>query len=57
MLLADRVRVELPPPGAAIELGLKLAVTPAGRPAADKETAELKPLLTVVATAVLPELP
>ena len=57
VLLAERVRVELPLPGAAIEAGLKLAVTPAGRPEADKETAELKPPLTVVETVELPEVP
>ena len=57
VLLAERVRVELPLPGAAIEVGLKLAVTPAGNPEADKETAELKPPLTVVETVELPELP
>jgi len=48
---------ELPLPGAAIGLGLKLAVTPVGRPAAVSDTAELKPLLTDVEIVVLPELP
>lgn len=57
VLLAERVRVELPLPGAAIEAGLKLAVTPAGNPEADNETAELKPPLTVVEIALVPELP
>ena len=57
VLLAERVRVELPPPGAAMEAGLKLAVTPAGNPEADNATAELKPPLTVVETVVLPEVP
>lgn len=57
MLLAEKVRVELPLPGAPIEVGLKLAVTPAGRPEADSEIAELKPPLTVVEIVVLPELP
>ena len=57
VLLAEKVRVELPLPGAAIEVGLKVAVTPAGNPEADNETAELKPPLTVVETVELPELP
>src|SRR4029077_18525518 len=56
-LLAERVSVELPLPGAAMEAGLKLAVTPAGNPDADNETAELKPPLTVVETVELPEAP
>jgi len=51
------VSVELPPPGAAMDAGLKLAVTPVGRPDAERETAELKPPLTVVEIVVLPELP
>jgi hypothetical protein len=57
VLLAEKVTVELPLPGAAMEVGLKLAVTPAGNPEADNETAELKPPLTVVDTVELPELP
>ena len=42
------VIVELPPPGAAIVLGLKLTVVPLGAPVADKLIALLKPPLTVV---------
>jgi hypothetical protein len=57
VLLAVSVSVELPLPGAAMEAGLKLAVTPEGNPDTDKETAELKPPLTVVEIVVLPELP
>jgi 2-keto-3-deoxy-6-phosphogluconate aldolase len=57
VLLAERVRVELPLPGAAIDAGLKLAVTPAGNPEADRETAALKPPLNVVEIVELPELP
>src|SRR6266481_4740548 len=57
VLLAVNVSVEFPLPGAASEAGLKLAVTPAGRPEADRETAELKPPLTVVETVVFPEVP
>jgi hypothetical protein len=51
------VKVEVPPPGAAIELGLKLAVTPVGTPDAERATAELNPPLTAVDIVVLPELP
>jgi hypothetical protein len=57
VLLAVNVSVELPAPGAAMEAGLKLALTPAGNPETDKETAELKPPLTVVEIVVVPELP
>ena len=35
--------VELPKPGAAMDAGLKLTVTPVGCPVADKATAELNP--------------
>jgi hypothetical protein len=55
--LAVNVRVEVPLPGAAMDEGLKLAVTPAGRPDAERATAELKPPLTVVETDELPEVP
>ncbi len=48
LLLALKVTVELPDPGAAIEVGLKVAVTPDGRPLAESERAELKPPATVV---------
>ena len=57
VLLAVNVSVELPLPGAAIEVGLKLAVTPAGRPEADNEIAELNPPLTVVEIVLLPDEP
>jgi uncharacterized membrane protein YccF (DUF307 family) len=56
-LLAEIVTVELPLPGAAMELGLKLAVTPVGKPEADRDTAELKPPVMVVETVLLAELP
>ena len=54
VLLAENVSVELPLPGAAIEVGLKLAVTPAGKPEADNATAELKPPVVAVEIVVLP---
>lgn len=57
VLLAENVRIELPLPGAAIEAGLKLAVTPEGRPETESEIAELKPPLVAVEMVVLPELP
>ena len=53
VLLALNVNVELPEPGAAIDVGLKLAVTPAGSPLAESEMAELKPPETVVETVVV----
>jgi len=52
-----KVIVELPEPGAAIDVGLKLTVTPVGWPDADKATAELKPSNTVVVTVDVPLLP
>lgn len=51
------VNVELPPPGAAMDAGLKLAVTPVGSPDAERDTAELKPPVADVEIVVLPELP
>jgi hypothetical protein len=57
VLVAEKVRVELPLPGAAIEAGLRVAVTPEDRPDANKDTVELNPPLTVIETVVLPELP
>lgn len=57
VVLAANVSVELPLPGAAIEAGLKLAVSPEDRPDAESDTAELKPPFTATDTVVLPELP
>jgi hypothetical protein len=57
VLLAVNVIVELPLPGAAIDAGLKLAVTPEGRPEVDNEIAELNPPLTVVEMVLLPDVP
>src|SRR5260370_37800227 len=57
VVLAVNVSVELPLPGAAMEAGLRLAVTPVGIPEAESATAELKPPLTAVEMVVLPELP
>jgi len=53
VLLAVKVRVELPEPGAAIDVGLNAAVTPAGSPVAEREMAELKPPETVVEVVVV----
>jgi len=55
LLLAWKVTVELPEPGAAIEAGLKVAVTPVGKPLAEREIAELKPPATVVVILDVPE--
>lgn len=57
VLAAVKVSVELPEPGAAIEAGLKAAVTPEGRPLAENDTAELKPPETVVEIVLEPLLP
>src|SRR5258708_14458625 len=51
------VIVELPAPGAAIEVGLKATVTPEGWPEADSATALLKPFETVVVIVEVPEPP
>jgi hypothetical protein len=48
--------VEEPDPGAGIEVGLKLADAPEGRPDAESDTAELKPPEIVVETEAVPEL-
>lgn len=55
VLPAARVRVELP--GVPTDAGLKLAVTPDGRPEADKDTVELKPPRADTETVVVAELP
>jgi hypothetical protein len=57
VLSAENVRVELPLPGAAIELGLKVAVTPVGSPDADSDTAELKPPVSEVEMVEVAEPP
>jgi hypothetical protein len=49
--------VELPPPGAAIVLGLKLTVVPVGAPEAERLIALLNPALTVVVRVEVPWLP
>ena len=51
------VRVELPDPGAAIVVGVNVAVAPLGSPDADKLSAELNPPLTLVETVEAPEPP
>jgi len=47
----------VPDPGAAMDAGAKLTVTPAGCPVADKETAELNPPETAVVMVDLPVSP
>lgn len=51
------VMVEVPEPGAAIDVGLKVTVTPVGWPVADKPMAESKPPETAVVMVDLPLLP
>src|SRR5215472_7267977 len=57
VLAALKVSVELPLPGAANELGLKLAVTPAGKPDVDRVMAELKPPAMAVEMVEVPAPP
>jgi len=54
--LTVKVSFDVPEPGAAIGLVPKLAVTPEGRPDADRETAASKPPATVEVIVVEPEL-
>ena len=49
--------VELPEPGAAIDVGLKVTVTPVGWPLAVKATAALNPFTTAVLIVEVPLLP
>ena len=51
------VIVDVPEPGAAMDVGLKVTVTPVGWPLADKATAESKPPETAVVIVELPLLP
>lgn len=57
VLLAAKVSVEFPLPGAAIETGFKVTVTPEGAPDADNETAALKPPTAALDIVVLPDVP
>lgn len=51
------VAVDVPEPGAAMDAGLKLTVTPVGWPLAVKATAESKPPETAVVIVEVPLLP
>lgn len=51
------VIVDAPEPGAAIDVGLKVTVTPVGWPVADKAIAESKPPETAVVIVDVPLLP
>jgi hypothetical protein len=51
------VMVEVPEPGTAMEVGLKVTVTPVGWPDADKAIAESKPPETAVVIVDVPLLP
>lgn len=56
-LFTRTVIVEVPEPGAAIEVGLKLTVTLLPSPEADNATAESNPPEIVVVIVDVPELP
>ncbi len=51
------VIVDVPEPGAAIEVGLKVTLCPAPCPDADKVIAESKPLSAAVVIVAVPDLP
>ena len=51
------VSLDEPDPGAAMDAGLKLAVTPVGNPDADNAIAELNPPETAVVRVEVPVLP
>ena len=57
LLLAVTVIDEVPEPGAAMEVGLKVTVSPLPCPDADKVIAELNPPETAVVIVECPELP
>ena len=52
-----RVNVDVPEPGAAMDVGLRVAVTPVGWPDAVKATAESNPPETAVVIVELPLAP
>ena len=52
-----KVAVDVPEPGAAMDVGLKLTVTPVGWPLAVSAIAELKPPETAVVMVEVPLLP
>jgi hypothetical protein len=52
-----RLKFDVPEPGNAIGLELKLPVTPEGKPVADKVIAELNPPETAVVTTTYPLFP
>ncbi len=57
VLATVSVKSEVPEPGAAIEAGLKLPVTPEGIPDADNATAESNPPETATVTTAYPLCP
>lgn len=54
---ADKVRVVVPPPGAEMLVGAKLAVTPLDSPLTEKATEALKPFTRAVVKVMCPEAP
>ena len=52
-----KVSAEEPEPGAAMDVGLKAAVTPVGKPEAESAIAALNPPETAVVMVALPVLP
>ena len=56
-LLAESVNVDDPEPGAGMLVGLKPAVTPEGKPLAERAIAELNPPEMAAVIEEVPELP
>ena len=56
LAVRDTVRrmLDLPEPGAAMELGVKVIVTPVGSPEADRAMPESKPPESAVVTVAVP---
>jgi len=54
---ADKVKVLVPPPGAAMLVGVKLAVTPLDNPLTDNATEALNPFTRAVVKMMCTELP
>ncbi len=57
MVEAATVMVIVEEPAAVMDVGLKVTVTPAGWPEADKEMAELNPPVGVLVIVEVPGLP
>src|SRR5215471_1038847 len=57
VVLAEKVRVEVPPPGAENDAGFRTAVTPEGSPETESPTSEVKPPTAVTLIVEVAERP